>query len=416
MRIIVFAIFVIALSTLALFSGTDVITMLNGSHTTNSLTSDANDVECVGCHQRMSEQLDNSAIHSNFGCEECHRLTRTADGEVVKYATHNQSGVTVGNESHAAYTPRCLDCHGEDGVYYNDTWVQKQAPTAIAFNETGYGSDYSAHKPFVEQALEWGLSKGENEACIACHTNYSMEIEYKYWYDIDYYVSNWNVPFNSFSVNGTREYDITYNKSGYKHEFVNSDDINCVTCHKNIYDALVNGTEGDNEDYLTHSPIEIDSDEWDTYNPWGHYRYHYIDSNRVERVNNTYCFECHNIKKYANNNPSEDSTYNLSDVTSDTNSTSIHAAEALWCQTCHGTGKTKEVIDNKDYDRQNRKGHNQTDFVDEIKNYYARTFHGDICMGCHEAAVHGNRCKDCHELGEADVYIESEPSGYASNT
>ncbi|MFW6185894.1 MAG: hypothetical protein ACOC5C_04350, partial [Halobacteriota archaeon] len=174
MRIIVFAIFVIALSTLALFSGTDVITMLNGSHTTNSLTSDANDVECVGCHQRMSEQLDNSAIHSNFGCEECHRLTRTADGEVVKYATHNQSGVTVGNESHAAYTPRCLDCHGEDGVYYNDTWVQKQAPTAIAFNETGYGSDYSAHKPFVEQALEWGLSKGENEACIACHTNYSM--------------------------------------------------------------------------------------------------------------------------------------------------------------------------------------------------------------------------------------------------
>lgn len=420
MRAIILLMFVIALSALALFSATDVVTVLDGSHTIRSLTSDTNDVNCTGCHQKMRDQLDNSSIHSGFDCEECHRMTKTAGGKVVKYATHNDSGVTVGNESHAAYTPRCLDCHGGNGVYYNDSWTQKQAPTAKAFNET-YGSNYSAHKPFVKQALDWGLSKGENEACIACHTNYSMKVNYKYWYNINYSVSGYDVPFDSFSDNGTRNYNITYDNSGNKHKFVNSSDINCVSCHKNIYDALVNGTDsGSNEDYLTHAPIEINATEWDTDNPWNHSRYHYIDSNRAERVNNSYCFECHNVNKYANNNPNEATTYNLTDteVINDTNSTDVHIAEALWCQTCHGSGKTKEVIDNPE---RKGSGHNNTspDFVDEVKNNYARTFHGDICMGCHEAAVHpDSSCGRCHKKkkSNADVYIESEPSGYATNT
>jgi len=178
----------------------------------------------------------------------------------------------------------------------------------------------------------------------------------------------------------------------------------------------VNGTSGTDEDYLTHAPIEISDERWDYDNPWNHYRYHYIPAaNRAAWVNSSYCFECHNVNKYANDNPSASTTYDLSSVTADTNSTLIHAAEALWCQTCHGSGKTKAVIDNPE---RSDLGHSTISFVDNVKNNYARTFHGDICMGCHEAAVHSDwgQCSWCHNNGRVDVYIESEPSGYAQNS
>ncbi|MCU4139232.1 MAG: hypothetical protein MW690_001164 [Methanophagales archaeon] len=213
-------------------------------------------------------------------------------------------------------------------------------------------------------------------------------------------------------------------------------EIKCTKCHKNIYDALVNGTSNSsNENYLTHAPIEIDvrggSNNWDTDNAWNHTRYHYIPSSyRSQWVNNSYCLKCHNVKKYAEEHPSDASTYDLSNVTADTNSTKVHCAEALTCATCHGQNKTKKVIDD---DEKGGEGHSVNGsyggFVDYVASNYARTFNGDICMGCHEAAVHPDgqgQCSRCHggggggggskSGGNADVYIESEPSGYAENT
>jgi len=137
------------------------------------------------------------------------------------------------------------------------------------------------------------------------------------------------------------------------------------------------------------------------------------------------------VKKYAEENPSDASTYDLSNVISDTNSTKVHCAEALTCATCHGQGKTKEVIDD---DEKGGEGHSVNGsyggFVDDVASNYARTFNGDICMGCHEAAVHPDSgCSRCHgggggggggggskSGGNADVYIESEPSGYCTNS
>jgi hypothetical protein len=415
----VIALFATLAFILVLVGSTDVVTLFGGSHQIINITSSGNNISCVPCHQWVRNELDNATYHSWMVCEDCHRY----EGAGIEFAEHNLAG----KQAHAAYTPRCLDCHNKTSITLangTSVFIKK----ADAFNESDYGTDSSAHKKFVKDSLNSTLSVGENEACIACHTNYSLEIEYSYFGDIYYDLNGWSdVPFTSFSYNGTREYDNTFSKTGAKHEFIDTGDINCISCHQNIYDALVNGTPKNGEAYLTHAPIEIytsgaSGDNWDEYNPWdNHYRYHYIPAaNRAAGVNSSYCYECHNVKRYADDNPSDNTTYNLTGVTADTNSVQVHAAEALSCQTCHGSGKTKVVIDN---DEQPKDGHTGISFVDDVKDNYARTFHGDICMGCHEAAVHAGRaCGDCHKDettgnpgGDATVYIESEPSGYATN-
>ena len=398
---------ILGVASLVLLTSTDVFTLFASQHTFVNVSFAENDINCVDCHHRIQEELNSSAFHNNLSCEDCHRFTGTG----ITFASGDGASATPGKEAHAAYTPRCLDCHGGSG-----TWIGSEfAPPAKEFNESNYGSNYSAHKELVLKAKNSNMSAGENEACLVCHTNYSCKISYSYFYNINYTLENWN--FSSFSYNGTRYYDVQWVKSGAKHEFLSLDEIKCTKCHKNIYDALVNGTSGSGENYLTHAPIEIDktgSGNWDTDNAWGHYRYHYIPSYRAVHVNSSYCFRCHNVDKYADENPSYALTYNLSYVVEDTNSTDVHCAEALTCATCHARGKTKEVIDNTD---RSGEGHSGEDFVGNIS--YARTFNGDICMGCHEAAVHpdgGGQCSRCHKWGNAEVYIESEPSGYAENT
>ncbi|MCW3131474.1 MAG: hypothetical protein N2V73_01940 [Candidatus Methanospirare jalkutatii] len=416
----------VGVASLILFTSTDVFTLFARQHTFVNISFAGNDISCVDCHHRIQNELNNSAFHNDLSCEDCHRFTGTG----ITFASGDEASATPGKEAHAAYTPRCLDCHGGSGTWING----KFAPPAPAFNESNYGSDYSAHKKLVLKAKNSDMSVGENEACLVCHTNYSCEISYSYFYNINYKLENWS--FSSFSYNGTRYYDVQWAKSGAKHEFLSLDEIKCTKCHKNIYDALVNGTSNSsNEDYLTHAPIEIDvtgsSNNWDTDNAWGHYRYHYIPSSyRSQWVNNSYCLKCHNVKKYAEEHPSDASTYDLSSVAGDTNSTNVHCAEALTCATCHGQNKTKEVIDDSE---RGGEGHSVNgsyrDFVDNVASNYARTFNGDICMGCHEAAVHPDgqgQCSRCHggggggggskSGGDADVYIESEPSGYAENT
>lgn len=418
MRASIIAISAAVISLLILLGTSNVIALITGSHTIIDITSDANDINCKGCHKTIQDELDSSEIHEWMTCEDCHR---NRFEQSITFARHDANGVYVGKEAHACYIPRCLDCHSKTFIALaNGTTIYIKK--ADAFGDADYGTDYEAHKSFVLESLNYNLSVGENEACIACHTSFPFDIDYSYFWNINYKLNNWS--FASFSYNGTRTYGNTFSQNGGKHGFVRTEDISCIRCHKNIYDALVNGTVGA-PNYLTHAPIEIASGGmhgWNTGNPWGNYRYHYIPSaNRAAGVNSSYCYKCHNVKKYADEKPSDSSTYSLASVASDTNSAQVHAAEALWCQTCHGSGKTKKVIDNTD---NGGEGHSDTNFVDSVKNNYARTFHGDICMGCHEAAVHpgeggcgGDGCCDrCHNKGDADVSIESEPSGYATNS
>lgn len=415
MKPLTFAIIIVGIVSLViLFTSTNVFSLLSEQHAFINIDGPSNEIDCVPCHSRIKAELSNSSLHGGLSCEDCHRFNGTG----ISFA-EGGSPATTGEEAHAAYTPRCLDCHDSDGTSVGG----KYAKPARAFCEQNYGCDYSAHKALVSKANASSMSVGENEACLVCHTNYSCELSYTYFHAISYNLSGWDFG-TSFACSGTRDYTAKWNKSGAKHEFLSLDNIDCAKCHENIYDALVYGTNGvPGDDYLTHAPIEIShsaSSSWDTDNDWNHYRYHYVPStNRITGVNNSYCFKCHNVNKYAGEHPTESATYALATVTADTNSSDVHCAEALWCQTCHGNGKSKKV-------HVNSSGHTGT-FVDAVASDYARTFHGDICMGCHEAAVHpsggmGPSCLRCHTHhsppsdGNADVYIESEPSGFATNT
>jgi len=290
--------------------------------------------------------------------------------------------------------------------------------------------------------LNFNIGVRENEACLSCHTNISVGIDFSYFWNISYTKSGSSWTLTNFNYNGTRTYTISLSKSGGKHEWINTTKINCISCHRNVYEALVNGTSAAPYGEYTHAPIEIDyydapirskDHDWPLSNYWGNARYHYIESNRATYVNSTYCIKCHNVAKYANQNPSDSSTYDLTNVTSDTNSTLVHAAESIRCITCHGYGKTKDpydVIIPSGY-WGNEIGHRN--FMNQSESY-ARAFNGDLCMGCHEAAGHNvddgaqesGGCNMCHNAGgydrcgachsdsynyNIDVIIESEPSG-----
>ena len=275
-------------------------------------------------------------------------------------------------------------------------------------------SYYAAHKRLIEYANN---TLGDmNIGCLLCHTNYSKKITYSYHWNLNYSTLNWS--FTSFSPNGTRTYTVDIAKStefSGKHEFISGDDVNCSMCHENIYKALVVGTD---ERYFTHAPIEIPDNlglkPWGTTNLWNHPRYHYVPpAYRAEWVNNTYCKECHNNASIPDTAASKDL---------------IHCAEKVSCLTCHGYGRTYDpyypILYNQTHSS-NASGHE--DLLNQTAEVY-RMYHGDVCMGCHEAAMHpskgsggcggsegdeGGHCGWCHTKGSVDIYIESEPSGYA---
>jgi|Deesub1362A_J573_1020465.scaffolds.fasta_scaffold00329_3 hypothetical protein len=444
MRWMFAVIVIISLSLIALFPST--FSVLQNTHTVSNISSPSNDIPCASCHSKIAAELNNSVYHTSLSCEDCHRNPYL--GQTVAY---DNGSIKPGEEAHAAVKPRCLDCHSKTTITLANGSVVAIAK-ADAFGDASYGSDYSAHKKFVQDALNFNIGVAENEACLSCHTEFSVGIEFRYFWNISYTKSGSSWVLQNFNVNGTRTYIKVLTRTGAKHQWINTTRINCVSCHKNIYDALVNGTPQSPYYAYTHSPIEIDSadyggntygnwvnpkdHDWPLNNYWGNPRYHYIESNRAIWVNSTYCIKCHNAAKYANQNPSDSLTYDLINVTSDTNSTLVHAAESVRCITCHGYGKTKDPYDVIAPSGRwgNEIGHRN--FMNQTESY-ARTFNGDMCMGCHEAAGHnvddgayesGSNmyCNSCHSYGgyarcgachsdsynyNIDVIIESEPSG-----
>ena len=378
-----FLILMFGLVALLLFALTDVVLLFHGSHQILDISESS--INCTSCHPQIADQLTNSAIH-NFKCEECHRIKKTAEGKTIVYAEHNESGIFAGKEAHTAYTPRCLDCHGGNGNYYNDTWIQRKAPPAKAFNESNYGSDYSAHKPFVEQALNYGLSVGENEACIACHTNYSVEFEYKrpeyFEFNISESGGDWYV---SSTVYGPTNTTIVLKSvSGAKHEFKAINQIKCEDCHSDVWQAA-NHSESNNYGSTKASHVCW---KWSkgggksrnnpmhnvtcVYSEYGIIYYSDVYDNITE-----YCtLSCHKPK------------INPSAVSPPIFDETVHAAYRVSCYNCHNSSFYTNAFYNKpeagwDTPRFRRSGGH--DYLDDDLLSKPLFFNGDTCIACKRA-------------------------------
>ena len=212
------------------------VTLFAGSHSIHSLTSEQNDISCTDCHKQIQNELNISPIHSDLTCESCHRFRNG-----ITFAEHNSTGIYAGKEAHASYTPACLDCHGDDGVYVvNKTGSNVYAPPAPEFNES-YGSDNSSHKRFIEVSNNYGMSVGENEACIACHTNYSMKFRFikPEYIQYDIVDSNSGINAKDWEIqNFVRASDnttaISVSRTGAKHQWISGSDVNCFGCHSDV--------------------------------------------------------------------------------------------------------------------------------------------------------------------------------------
>ncbi len=403
-----------------LLSNTEVVSVFKGSHYVTDISGDGNDVNCSACHKHVAEEMAiTRALHGphwDLSCEDCHRF----NGSGITFATANSSGAFPGKQAHAAYVPSCLDCHGGNGVdIINVTGTLVHAPPARAFNVTTKVNGRNvtvissipyatAHKQFVAYCENMG---DENLACLACHTNYSVSIAYEYNYSLSYTLVGWS--FYSFIPSGLRQFEVNVTKRSVfsgKHEFIPIKPvckINCSKCHLNIYLGLINGK---------HAPIYS---AWGSTNLWGLPRYHLSSPSKI---NNSYCYECHDLYIYAKLDPSANTTYDLSDAVPFTNSTEVHCAEKVSCLTCHGYGKPYDLLSgylNGSISPKTRGPRFDLFGHEDLINSTAskpRMFHGDVCMGCHMASLHGPpRCSYCHAKGSVSVYIESEPSGYAQN-
>jgi nitrate/TMAO reductase-like tetraheme cytochrome c subunit len=370
---------------LFLMINTDIISIFTASHSLTNISQPGNQISCETCHSQIQRELNNSTYHRDLTCEACHRYNAS-----ITFASDN-GVVQPGNESHAAYLPRCLDCHGGNGVYiYNKTNSLVYAPPAKAFNLTNYGSNYSAHKKFVIDSNNFSAAKGENEACLSCHTGFDINLTFQYpeyinWTlkteananVVDKYYANYT-PL-SYELGPNRAYTVSLIRDGGKHTWINVSNISCIECHKNIYlgsygyyntsvSAWVRQHAGDVEDKGN--------------DPALHQTYHPPD--------NAYCLDCHkniNYTSYPNLHPDE-----------------VHAAEKLTCVTCHSDGgpwpPSNETMESG--------GHNSPDFYQKVSSF-PRSIIGDMCISCHVANNHALEVikAACHNPGTKIYYINS---------
>ncbi|MFO7967108.1 MAG: hypothetical protein R6U44_05880 [Archaeoglobaceae archaeon] len=396
MRSAVIVVLVFSISVLILFSSTETITLFSGSHHISDITSSGNDISCTSCHSRIQIELSESQIHEGFDCVDCHRLEKTSSGEAIEYAVHNDSGWFSGNQSHAAYTPRCLDCHGENGKLIGN----KFAPPSPAFNQTDYGSDYSAHKPFVEFASSSNNSVGANEACIACHTDFSIENEFSrpeyFEFSVKEDSNGWYIVPNEYGpVNTTI---VTKSSSGAKHQFKAR--VKCENCHQDVWRSINHPEENEyGSTRASHVCWQWNDSECGT----SCYQVNRGDPmHNISEIGGTggydnitdYCtYSCHkprvNLNRITNIPPIFES--------------SVHAAYRISCYQCHNSTVYEDSVWNKpraDWDTPgfgrdlssseiDHSGHEEID--DEVLSLPLFT-HAETCISCKRGS-----CTSCHD-------------------
>jgi hypothetical protein len=171
---------------------------------------------CADCHADIENDLNSTTIHSTLACTDCHLN-----------ATLNYS------DEHAGVVEECEACHLPTNTKYDDPNGTK---------ELNYSTE--SHRRMYQNATQDSTMPGANEACIACHTRFNLELVWKrpefYNYTfVDY------TQITDFQANGQRNLYYTRIEAGRKHAFVSGYDVVCgnstAGCHQDIYDAINDG-------------------------------------------------------------------------------------------------------------------------------------------------------------------------------
>jgi nitrate/TMAO reductase-like tetraheme cytochrome c subunit len=352
---------------------TNITSIFTASHSLTNISQPGNQISCETCHSQIQRELNNSTYHRDLTCEACHRYNAS-----ITFASDN-GVVQPGNESHAAYLPRCLDCHGGNGVYiYNKTNSLVYAPPAKAFNLTNYGSNYSAHKKFVIDSNNFSAAKGENEACLSCHTGFDINLTFQYpeYVNVSIYTDGSSTDGLLFQIlnvefGPNRSYNVILNREGSKHTLVPLSNITCIYCHENIYKGGLGSSIG-----RQHAGDVTDKGQ----DPGIH---------QTMPVDNDWCISCHFNQTFA--------SYSAVHVEE------VHAAEKIRCTSCHSSQGPYPPVN----ETPGRGHHNSTYFYPQFLNYPSLA-EGDICISCHLSLTHTSYLPTtncgCHNSG---YYINS---------
>jgi hypothetical protein len=159
---------------------------------------------CPSCHSDIKRELDSSAIHSTFTCENCH------------VNTNLQSSTSHGN----VIIPKCIDCHSD----VNQPLTK------------------DSHQPFMLGANSSNLKNGDDEACISCHSNTNKAINFARPSFVEWNVKNvdgsWLIENLTLGANKNIKTSTNLGNSGI-HSI--SLDNGCVNCHNDIRNAVIQG-------------------------------------------------------------------------------------------------------------------------------------------------------------------------------
>jgi nitrate/TMAO reductase-like tetraheme cytochrome c subunit len=141
---------------------------------------------------------------------------------MVGYGAVDGGQVEPGQEAHSASTEECMLCHNGRRIpetnfthyYLNESsclQCHDPVPAILAAAAGGFGGftpdldDTGAnatHRSFVLEAIDDPLMEGENEACIGCHTDTSVNISHVipqgYKLDLDR-ACDWDVKITSYN-------------------------------------------------------------------------------------------------------------------------------------------------------------------------------------------------------------------------
>ena len=363
-----FLILTLTLTALLLYTFPNTHSVLLQTHNIINISSSANDIPCTSCHSRIANEINSSAYHRSLSCEDCHRNPNL--GQTVAY---DITGTAVaGEEAHAAVKPRCLDCHSKTSITLaNGTTITVRK--ADAFGDANYGSVYSAHRKFVTDSNSFNIGVGENEACLACHTEFKVTFDFKRPQYYNFTFQSWeSIVINSWGPDNTTV--VFKGGSGSKHIWRSIASINCMDCHSDIWNAI-NHTEPSPSTETPNSSHVIWYWERRSTNPQA--PIHDINNIGTSYTDiSDYCLSsCHNPTVTGSNPPS-------------TLTAAVHVGKRISCYTCH----------TDDY---------QFDVFDKTSGTYVNnSLLWDIAMGNLDTwvfnislSVHGDTCISCKRAG-----------------